>query len=150
MEQIWELNFFRVTLVVREECPGIDERDLREVLRNVRCRGVDRLDFVGWPAFGGGGGKNAAERDGRFRVVFLDRGQDEFDIASYGGSIGTFFEVIGSHEHDYPLWIEGEDIVVESHEHSACGITADTAVRDFEPRETVPHIIAPALGDRIT
>jgi hypothetical protein len=96
-----------------------------------------------------GGGKHLAEDDRRFGIVGGDFREQLFDVRGDIAGRDAQADVVRADEQDDAAGVEGEDVVIEAGEQAAARVAADAAVSDFQVREGVFEVVAPALRDRV-
>jgi hypothetical protein len=114
MQQVGELAGDGVTRRIREQGPRLHERDARIVLDRGPVERVERLDPVRRPLLRGRAREHLAEDDRHPRVVLLEGGQDEPQVARDDLGGRAFLEIVGADEHHHRRRVEGKHVFLES------------------------------------
>ena len=135
MQQVGELGDRRVSARVGEERPGLEDRDLGVVLHRRQVQRVERPDLLGRPLLGRGAREHLAQHDRHPRVVPLQRGEDQLQVA--GDDLGRrpFLEVVRADEQHDRRRVEREHVLLEPQEDAAGRVAADAAVRHLHAGE---------------
>ena len=62
---------------------------------------------------------------------------------------GTFFQIVGAHQHDDGFRLQRKHIVSQPNQHATGGVAADTAVRRQQLGKLVAKIVSPSLRDAV-
>ena len=94
-------------------------------------------------------GKTWQSTTGISRVVPLEGGEDELQVAGDDLRRRPLLQVVRADEQHDRRGVEGEHVLLEPQQHAARGVAADPAVRDLHAGERRAEAPAPALGDRV-
>ena len=150
MKQVGEFSRFRITLFVGEELPRFDQRHLCIPLHGGGIKLVDLLDLVRRSRLRSRTREDQAENHRHLRIVLLQLSQDQLEVARDRFRFGLLFQIVCSHEQHDAGRVECQHIVLQANQHPARRVAADPTVRDLHARKASPHVVAPALRDRVT
>ena len=97
MQQIGEFSGFGIPLLVSEQRPSLDQRELPVPLHRGGIEGVELLDLGGWPFFGLGTGEDLTDNHRQLGIVLLEGSQNQFEVSRDRLGFGILFQIIGAH-----------------------------------------------------
>ena len=147
VQQVGELGGLRVAASVREQRPRLDERHARVALDEREVERVHRLDLICGALHRGRTRKHLAEHDRHLRVVPLEGGENQLQVARRHLRCRTLLEVVGADQEDDRGRVEGEHVLLEANQDAAGGVAADASVGDLHAGERGAEPSAPHLCD---